>query len=67
MKFNFKLRYVKSPENTDLAVELNGESSDTQDNQSSKGWLGLVLDYLPLVTSFAGVVLPILGFPFPPN
>ena len=42
MKFNFKLRYVKSPENTDLAVELNGESSDTQDNQSSKVWLGLV-------------------------
>ncbi|KPL97167.1 hypothetical protein [Vibrio splendidus] len=67
MKFNFKLRYVKSPENTDLAVELNGESSDTQDNQSSKGWLVLVLDYLPLVASFAGVLLPILGIPFPPN
>ena len=67
MKFNFKLHYVKTRENTDLAVELNRETSDKQDDQSPKDWLGLVKDYFPLVISFAGIVLPLLGIPFPPH
>ncbi|GIU12508.1 hypothetical protein [Shewanella sp. MBTL60-007] len=65
MSFSFKLCYAKTRENTDLAVEINSEDSESQNNQSPRGWLGLVKDYLPLAISVAGLVLPFFGIPFP--
>ncbi|MCW3171418.1 hypothetical protein [Shewanella subflava] len=54
--FKIDISYTRKTENTELVVKANYESSEKQDDQSPKGWKGLVLDYLPLaVNLFTGI------------
>jgi len=55
------MRYTSKSENTEFEIGVNYESSEKQNDQSPKGWIGLVLDYLPLaVNLFLGVTPYIL-------
>lgn len=54
LKVNLNIFYTSKNENTQVKVKVNFESSVKQNDQSQEGWLGLVLDYLPLVVSFFG-------------
>ena len=58
-KFNFNIRYTNKTENTELDVGVNFENSEQQNDQSPKGALGLILDYVPLAVTLFDVV-PIL-------
>lgn len=59
-KFNLHISYSNQKENTELNVEANYESSEEQNDQSPRGRLGLILDYLPLAVNILGMVPIIL-------
>lgn len=56
IKFNFNIHYTNKTENTELLVGANFESSEQQNDQSSKGMLGLILDCAPLVVKLFSYV-----------
>lgn len=49
LKFTLNIFYASKNENTQFNVKVNFESSATQNDQSQRGILGLVLDYVPFV------------------
>ena len=59
-KLNLYIHYTKQTENTEIKIKVNIEPSDKQNDQSQKGMLGLVLDYLPLAVRLSGSVSVIL-------
>jgi hypothetical protein len=58
LKFN--MHYTSKNENTELVIGVNYESSEQQNDLSPKGWLGLVLDYLPLAVNLFAGIAPLL-------
>jgi preprotein translocase subunit SecY len=59
-KLNLYISYSNQKENTEINVEANYESSEEQNDQSPKGRLGLILDYLPLAVNMSGIIPIIL-------
>ncbi|TNY81125.1 hypothetical protein CGK62_01890 [Vibrio parahaemolyticus] len=57
MKSYFKLRYSKSPENTELSVELNRDDTDKQDSPSPSL-------YVRIVRYCSGLVISLVVFVF---
>lgn len=63
--FQFKFNFIRTKESTELNLEAK-VGSDTQDDSSLKGKIGLITDYLLLIMNFTLIVVtPIIDLAMP--
>jgi len=63
--FQFTFNFIRTKESTELNLEAK-VGSDTQDDSSLKGKVGLITDYLLLIVNFTLIVVtPIIDLAMP--